>query len=134
MRDLLCDVTISAGFWCFTLVTIRMCDINVSASNIQKKAECKLVCRLKNKSIHMVFMDSYSSDNGFSILYRSQMEVQSSRKSSPMMPCLIQITLIWRTTAGGKILCINQPSGECHFLLKAKSVFTQFHHCFLLHI
>lgn len=40
------------------------------------------------------------------------MEVPSSRKSSPMMLCLIPITLTWRITADVKTLCTNQLSGE----------------------
>lgn len=40
------------------------------------------------------------------------MEEPSSRKSSPMMQCLIPITLTWKTTAGAKTWCTNQQSGE----------------------
>lgn len=46
------------------------------------------------------------------LLHRSQMEEPSSRRSSPMMQCLIPITLTWRTTADVKTWCTNQQSGE----------------------
>lgn len=58
------------------------------------------------------FTDSLPLSPSLSLsLHRSQTEGPSSRKSSLTMPCLILITLTWRITAEGKILCINPLSG-----------------------
>lgn len=46
------------------------------------------------------------------LLHRSQKGEASSRKFSPMMQCLIPITLTWRTTADVKTWCTNQQFGE----------------------
>lgn len=46
------------------------------------------------------------------LLHRSQMGEASSRKYSPMMQCLIPITLTWRTTADVKTWCTNRQFGE----------------------